>query len=165
MRILFTSLPANVHKGDLMGKIMGLDIGDATVGIAFSDEMKRIALPFENYFRKSIKKDIDYMVELILEKEIEVIVAGMPYNMNGTLGPQGEKTKKFIQTLKKKLDYSDRIQTQIKIVEWDERLTTKAAEQVMIKADVSRKKRKLNIDKIASTFILQGYLDYINGGM
>lgn len=148
-----------------MGKIMGLDIGDASVGIAFSDEMKRIALPFENYFRKSIKKDIDYMVELILEKDIEVIVAGMPYNMNGTLGPQGEKTKKFIQTLKKKLDYSDRIQTQIKIVEWDERLTTKAAEQVMIKADVSRKKRKLNIDKIASTFILQGYLDYINGGM
>ena len=155
----------NVHKGDLMGKIMGLDIGDASVGIAFSDDMKRIALPFENYFRKSIKKDIDYMVELILEKEVELIVAGMPYNMNNTLGPQGEKTKKFIQTLKKKLDYSDRIQTQIKIVEWDERLTTKAAEQVMIKADVSRKKRKLNIDKIASTFILQGYLDYINGGM
>ncbi len=147
-----------------MSKFMGLDIGDATIGIAISDENKIIALPRENYFRKSSKKDIDHMIDLCLEHNIEKIISGMPYNMNGSLGPQGEKTKKFIRLLEKKIKFSDRISLEIELIEWDERLTSIAAEKAMIKADLSREKRKKNIDKIASTFILQGYLDYINGG-
>lgn len=147
-----------------MSKFMGLDIGDATIGIALSDENKIIALPYENYFRKSSKKDIDYLIDLCLEYNVEKIISGMPYNMNGTLGPQGEKTKKFIQSLEKKIKYSDRISINIESLEWDERLTSVAAEKAMLLADLSREKRKKNIDKIASTFILQGYLDYYNGG-
>lgn len=147
-----------------MSKIMGLDIGDATIGISISDENKIIALPNENYFRKSGKKDIDHLIDLCLEYNIEKIVSGMPYNMNGSLGSQGEKTKKFIRLLEKKIKFSVRISLEIELIEWDERLTSIAAEKAMIKADLSREKRKKNIDKIASTFILQGYLDYINGG-
>lgn len=158
-------MPTNVYKGDIMSKIMGLDIGDATVGISISDDKNFIAFPYENYFRIGIKKDITYLIDLILENEIELIVAGMPYNMNGTLGPQGEKTRKFIKVFEKKIHYSTKIEKKVKILEWDERLTSIAAERVMINANLSREKRKKNIDKIASTFILQGYLDYINGGI
>ena len=147
-----------------MSKIMGLDIGDATIGIALSDENKIIALPYENYFRKSSKKDIDHLIDLCLEYNVEKIISGMPFNMNGTLGPQGVKTRKFIHLLEKKIKYSDRISTDIVSLEWDERLTSIAAEKAMLQADLSREKRKKNIDKIASTFILQGYLDYYNGG-
>ncbi|MEA3424018.1 MAG: Holliday junction resolvase RuvX [Bacillota bacterium] len=147
-----------------MSKFMGLDIGDATIGIALSDENKIIALPYENYFRKSSKKDIEYLIDLCLEYDVEKIISGMPFNMNGTLGPQGEKTSKFITSLEKKIKYSDRISTDIETLEWDERLTSIAAEKAMLQADLSREKRKKNIDKIASTFILQGYLDYYNGG-
>ncbi len=147
-----------------MSKFMGLDIGDATIGIALSDENKIIALPYENYFRKSSKKDIDHLIDLCLEYNVEKIISGMPYNMNGTLGPQGEKTRKFIHLLEKKIRYSDRISIDIELLEWDERLTSIAAEKAMLQADLSREKRKKNIDKIASTFILQGYLDYYNGG-
>ncbi|MCD6436102.1 MAG: Holliday junction resolvase RuvX, partial [Clostridiales bacterium] len=99
-----------------------------------------------------------------LEYDVEKIISGMPFNMNGSLGPQGEKTKKFIKALEKKIKYSDRISLNIELIEWDERLTSVAAERTMIQANLSREKRKKNIDKIASTFILQGYLDFYNGG-
>ena len=150
----------------MMKRIMGLDIGDRTIGIAISDERQTIAFPFENYVRTGKKKDIAYLIELIAEKGISRIVAGMPYNMNGTLGQQGEKTVQFIKALRKKIQFTDQLKNEIEIVEWDERLTSKAAERDLIKVDMRREERKKNIDMVAGTLILQSYLDYLkNGGV
>ncbi|MBN4074527.1 Holliday junction resolvase RuvX, partial [bacterium AH-315-E09] len=81
------------------------------------------------------------------------IVIGLPKNMNGSIGPQGEKTLEFANRIKKRF--------RAEVIMWDERLTTKAAERMLIEADVSRKKRKTVIDKVAATYILQGYLDSV----
>jgi len=138
---------------------MGLDVGDRTIGVAISDSLLLTAQGKETIFRESIKKDIDRIVTLIVEYDVTTIVSGLPMNMNGTLGPQGEKTKAFVQKLEKKLQYSDRITTPITHEFWDERLTSVGAERMLIAADMRRDKRKRVIDKVAATLILQGYLD------
>ncbi|MCC5911488.1 MAG: Holliday junction resolvase RuvX [Clostridiaceae bacterium] len=135
-------------------RIMGLDVGDKRTGVALSDLMGWTAQGLETIERVSIKKDITRIVEITEEYKVEKIVVGLPKNMNGTVGPQGEKVMDFVERLKKRVN--------IEIVLWDERLTTVAAEKSLIKADVSRKKRKTVIDKVAATYILQGYLDSIN---
>ena len=140
-------------------RIMGLDVGDKTIGVAISDSLLITAQGKETIFRQSLKQDIDRLVELINEYEVTKIVAGMPYNMNGSLGPQGEKTKQFMDKLEKKLIYSDRIKGKIEIEFWDERMTTLSATRMLIEADMRRDKRKEVVDKLAATLILQGYLD------
>lgn len=140
-------------------RIMGLDVGDRTIGVAISDALLITAQGKETIFRQSLKQDIDRLVDLINEYEVTKIVAGMPYNMNGSLGPQGEKTQQFMDKLEKKLTYSDRIKGKIEIEFWDERLTTLSATRLLIEADVRREKRKDVVDKLAATLILQGYLD------
>ncbi len=142
---------------------MGLDVGDATIGVALSDLLHITAQGRETLRRISIKEDIDRLVDIIVEQDVDKIVVGFPKNMNGTVGPQGEKTLAFSQKLEKKLRYSDRIKNrQIEIIMWDERLTTVAAEKMLISADVSRKKRKDVIDTVAAGYILQGYLDSVS---
>ncbi|GAU76949.1 Holliday junction resolvase RuvX [Fusibacter sp. 3D3] len=143
-------------------RYMGLDVGDRTIGVAISDSLKITAQGKETIFRQSIKQDIDRLVDLILEYEVTRVVSGLPKNMNGTLGPQGEKTQDFIKKLEKKIKYSDRISRDIEIIFWDERLTTIGAQKMLIQADVSRQKRKTVIDKIAAQLILQGYLDSLS---
>lgn len=144
-------------------RYMGLDVGDATIGVALSDLLHITAQGRETLRRISIKEDIDRLVDIIVEQDVDKIVVGFPKNMNGTVGPQGEKTLAFSQKLEKKLRYSDRIKNrQIEIIMWDERLTTVAAEKMLIEADVSRKKRKTVIDTVAAGYILQGYLDSIS---
>lgn len=144
-------------------RYMGLDVGDATIGVALSDLLHITAQGRETLRRISIKEDIDRLVDIIVEQDVDKIVVGLPKNMNGTVGPQGEKTLAFSQKLEKKLRYSDRIKhRQIEIIMWDERLTTVAAEKMLIEADVSRKKRKTVIDTVAAGYILQGYLDSIS---
>ncbi len=138
---------------------MGLDVGDRTIGVAISDALLITAQGKETIFRQSLKQDIDRLIELINEYEVTKIVSGMPYNMNGTIGPQGEKTKQFIDKLEKKLIYSDRISGKIEIEYWDERMTTLSATRMLIDADMRREKRKEVVDKLAATLILQGYLD------
>jgi putative Holliday junction resolvase len=138
---------------------MGLDVGDKTIGVAISDSLLITAQGKETIFRQSLKQDIDRLVELINEYEVTKIVAGMPYNMNGSLGPQGDKTKQFMDKLEKKLIYSDRIKGKIEIEFWDERMTTLSATRMLIEADMRRDKRKEVVDKLAATLILQGYLD------
>lgn len=141
-------------------RIMGLDVGDKTIGIAISDPLFLTAQGRETIFRETIKKDIDRIIELILQEDVHVLVPGLPKNMNGTIGPQGDKTIAFINKLEKKITYSDRLKDfDVKIEYWDERLTTISATKMLIEADVSRKKRKKVIDKVAATYILQGYLD------
>jgi len=140
---------------------MGLDVGDRTIGIAISDGLGITAQPKETIRRVSLKEDIDRLVELILENNIIKIVIGLPLNMNGTLGPQGEKTQGFAQKLEKKLKYSDRmVGKTVEIVFWDERLTTASAQRALIEADVRRENRRHVVDTVAAVFILQNYMDH-----
>lgn len=132
-------------------RIMGLDIGDKTIGVAISDPLGWTAQGIETLIRTDIDGDIDRIEELVRCYGVERIVAGLPRNMNGTIGSQGNKVLEFVKALERRL--------QVEVVMWDERLTTVAAERVLIDADVSRRKRKKVIDKLAATYILQGYLD------
>lgn len=136
----------------LTGRIMGLDIGDKTIGVAVSDLMGMTAQGIKTIKRTSKKNDIEEIKQIIKEKQVNLIVSGIPKNMNGTVGPQGEKVQKFCELIKE--------ETGLEIEFWDERLTTVAAEKTLITADVSRKKRKNVIDMMAAVLILQGYLDF-----
>jgi len=133
-------------------RIMGLDVGDKRIGIAISDLSGTIAQGLTTIKRSSNKKDFERIKQIINEYEVGMIIVGLPKNMNGTLGPQGQKVVRFVEHLKKAFS--------IPIILWDERLTTVEAERVLIeKADISRAKRKEVIDKLAAVLILQNYLD------
>ncbi|NLY67443.1 MAG: Holliday junction resolvase RuvX [Tissierellia bacterium] len=134
-----------------MERIMGLDVGDKTIGVAISDPLLITAQSLMTIRRESYKKDIDSLIEIINKYNIRKIVVGIPKNMNNTIGPQGEKVLDFVDKLKNKVN--------IDIVLEDERLTTVQAEKLLIKSDVKRKNRKKVIDKVAATYILQSYLD------
>ena len=139
-----------------MERIMGLDVGDKTIGVAVSDLLQLTAQGITTIRRESKAKDYGTLEELIKEYDIKKVVVGLPKNMDGTIGPQAEKTIKFAEKLKNKF--------KIELIYEDERLTTKAAEKMLISGDVRRDKRKTIIDKVASTYILQSYLDR-NGRM
>ena len=135
----------------LDGRIMGLDVGDKTIGVAVSDLMGLTAEGVKTIKRVGKKKDIEALKEIIKERQVNKIVSGLPKNMNGTLGPQGEKVIKFCELLEE--------ETGIKIEYWDERLSTVAAERTLIQGNVRRENRKGVIDMVAAVIILQGYLD------
>ncbi len=137
-------------------RIMGLDVGSKTVGIAISDELGWTAQGIKTLKINEEKNQFGFeeIGQLIKEYGITVVVIGMPKNMNGTIGPRGEASQQFAQEIENQFSVST--------VLWDERLTTMAAERVLIEADVSRKKRKKVIDKMAAMIILQGYLDSRN---
>ena len=134
-----------------MTRVMGLDVGDKTIGVALSDPMFLIANPLETIKRKKASLDIYRLVEIINEYDVETIVVGLPKNMNNSIGPQSMKVMSFVDLLKK--------QTDKEIVYQDERMTTLQSERVLIDMDVRRENRKEHIDKIAASFILQTYLD------
>ena len=135
----------------LDGRIMGLDIGDKTIGVAVSDLMGLTAQGVTTIKRVGKKKDIEAIKQIIAEKQVNKIVSGLPKNMNGTVGPQGEKVQKFCELLKE--------ETNLPIEFWDERLSTVAAERSLIEGNVRRENRKQVIDMLAAVIILQGYLD------
>ncbi|MBO3443631.1 MULTISPECIES: Holliday junction resolvase RuvX [Clostridia] len=135
----------------LDGRIMGLDVGDKTIGVAVSDLMGLTAQGVKTVKRIGKKKDIEELKSIIKERQVNKIVSGLPKNMNGTLGPQGEKVIKFCELLEE--------ETGIKIEYWDERLSTVAAERTLIQGNVRRENRKSVIDMVAAVIILQGYLD------
>jgi putative Holliday junction resolvase len=135
-------------------RFMGLDFGDKRIGIAVSDEQGLIAMPKDTLHREAARKDIDRLAELANEEGVGEILVGMPISMDGSHGPQARKVMKFVQML------SERVE--IPVVPWDERLTTVAAERILIEADVSRSRRRRVIDKVAAAYMLQSYLDYRN---
>ena len=135
----------------LDGRIMGLDIGDKTIGVAVSDLMGLTAQGVTTIKRIGKKKDIEAIKQIIAEKQVNKIVSGLPKNMNGTVGTQGEKVQKFCELLKE--------ETNLPIEFWDERLSTVAAERSLIEGNVRRENRKKVIDMLAAVIILQGYLD------
>lgn len=132
-------------------RILGLDYGDRKIGVAISDAFGWTAQGVEVIDRKRTK-DVDARIaELIRELEVTEIVIGLPKNMNGSVGPRGQLSMEFAESLKESV--------QLPVHLWDERLTTVSAERTLIEADVSRKKRKLVVDKMAASLILQNYLD------
>ena len=137
-------------------RIMGLDYGSKTVGVAMSDPLGITAQAVETIWRKDenkLRKTCARIEELISEYEVERIVLGLPKHMNNDLGERAEKAFAFGEMVKRR--------TGLEVVMWDERLTTVEAERTLIENNVRRENRKQYIDKIAAVFILQGYLDSI----
>ncbi len=130
---------------------LGIDFGDARIGLAISDPIGFFASGLETYKRVNLEKDLEHIKNLIKEKDVKTIVVGLPLNMDGSEGIRVEKTKEFCENLK---DLAG-----VNIVYVDERLTTVQAEKMLIEQDVRREDRKKVIDKVAATIILQSYLD------
>lgn len=137
-------------------RIIGLDFGSKTVGVAFSDELLITAQGIEIVRRKSenkLRQTLARIEELIKEYNVEKIVLGFPKNMNNSEGERCEKTLEFKEMLERR--------TGLTVELWDERLTTVAADNLMMEAGIRRENRKEYVDQIAASFILQGYLDYL----
>ncbi|MCI8923909.1 MAG: Holliday junction resolvase RuvX [Lachnospiraceae bacterium] len=136
-------------------RIMGLDFGSKTVGVAISDPLFITAQGIEIIRRKDenkLRQTLARIEELIQEYEVEEIVLGLPKNMNDTAGPRAVITMEFKEKLERR--------TGLMVHTWDERLTTVAADKAMMEAGIRRENRKEYVDKIAAVFILQGFLDY-----
>lgn len=138
-------------------RIMGLDFGSKTVGVAVSDALFITAQGIEIVRREQenkLRRTLARIEELISEYEVDKLVLGLPKNMDGSLGERAEKTMEFKAMLERR--------TGLEVILWDERLTTVAADRLMMEAGVRREDRKKYVDSIAATFILQGYLDNLS---
>jgi putative Holliday junction resolvase len=140
----------------LTKKIMGLDVGSKTVGIAISDLMGWTAQGLDTLRINENENElgIDKLVQIVKRENVGTVVIGLPKNMNNSIGFRGEASLQYKEQLQEALP-------SLEIIMWDERLSTMAAERSLLEADVSRRKRKKVIDKMAAVFILQGYLDSI----
>ena len=132
-------------------RILALDPGTKRIGVAVSDEMGWIAQPLETFERRSLEVDVAHIQALVQQHDVREVLMGMPFRLNGRVGPEAESVQRFIETLEQALN--------IPIVAWDERLTSKSAEDLLIEANVSRKKRKGAVDRVAAALLLQSYLE------
>lgn len=132
-------------------RLMGLDLGTKTIGVATSDLTRQIATPIEVIARKKFTEDATRLLEIARRENIGLFVLGLPVNMDGSEGPRAQSTRAFARNLARLTD--------IPIVFWDERLSTAAVERMLIQADASRAKRDQVIDKLAAAWLLQSALD------
>ena len=132
-------------------RIMALDVGSKRIGVALSDPLKITAQGLQTFQRTALEEDVKGLWQLIDEHEVSQLVVGLPKNMDGTQGFQSQYSLDFKAMLEEEL--------KLPVIMLDERLTTRMAHNTMLQADMSRKKRKQNVDKIAATIILQSYLD------
>ncbi|WP_296975243.1 Holliday junction resolvase RuvX [Thermobacillus sp. ZCTH02-B1] len=132
-------------------RIMALDLGDRRIGVAVSDELGWTAQGVGVITRHRDGRELEEIERIVREREVGEIVVGLPRNMDGSIGPRGEICIAFAEMLRGRL--------QLPVHLWDERLTTAAAERTLLEADVSRRKRRQVVDKLAATLILQHYLD------
>ena len=135
------------------GRLIGLDLGSKTIGVAMSDLGRLIASPYKTITREKFRKDCENIGSIIEHQQIAGIILGYPINMDGTFGPRAQSTRQFAVSLIDELG--------ITLSLWDERLSTLAVTRTMIEADLSRARQKQVVDKIAAAFILQGALDYL----
>jgi len=133
------------------GKILGLDLGTKTIGVAVSDAMRYAATPLETIKRTKFTQDAERLIALVRENQAVAIVLGLPLNMDGSEGPRVQSTRAFARNLLQKID--------LPIAFWDERLSTSAVTRMMIEADLRRDRRAEIVDKLAASYILQGLLD------
>ncbi|WP_299982510.1 Holliday junction resolvase RuvX [uncultured Ruegeria sp.] len=134
-----------------MSALMGLDLGEKTIGVSVSDRMRGVATPLETVRRKKFTLDSARLIEIVTDREIGGIVLGLPLNMDGSEGPRCQSTRAFARNLMRL--------TELPIGFWDERLSTVAAEKALLEADTTRKRRGQVIDHVAAGYILQGALD------
>ncbi len=135
-------------------RILGLDVGDRHIGIAVSDSLGITAQGLKTIDRKETGQTIAELKLIIEEYDVESIVVGLPKMLNGTTGVQGEKVISFVDEIKREIP--------LPVILWDERMSTVIAERLLVRADMSRKRRKGLRDKIAASIILQGYLDNLS---
>lgn len=133
------------------GKLLGLDLGTKTIGVAVSDGLRFTATPLETIQRTKFTADAVRLLTLIEENAIVALVLGLPLNMDGSEGPRAQSTRTFARNLSQK--------TPLPILFWDERLSTSAVTRMLIEADTRRDKRAEVVDKLAASYILQGFLD------
>lgn len=133
------------------GRLLGLDVGETTIGLALSDILRSIASPFSTIERKKFTKDVEQLKTIISAQKICGLVIGYPINMDGSLGGRTQSVRTFVSNISKQIE--------LPMLLWDERLSTMAVEKMMIEADMSRKRRAELVDKLAASYILQGYLD------
>jgi len=132
-------------------RIMSLDLGSKTIGVALSDELTITAQVLTSIHRTALAKDLEAILRLVEDHQVEELVIGLPINMDGSRGGAVDKVETFIEHLSARLT--------IKIIPWDERLSTVAAERILLEGDLSRAKRRKVIDRLSAAIILQGYLD------
>lgn len=138
------------------GKLLGLDLGTKTIGVAISDGMRYSATPLETIKRTKFTEDANRLLELIAKNNIVGLVLGFPLNMDGSEGPRVQSTRAFARNLAQK--------TPLPIAFWDERLSTAAVTRTLLEADVRRDKRAEVVDKLAASYILQGALERLRRG-
>ncbi len=136
-------------------RILALDHGTKRIGVAVSDELQMIAQPVEYIPAAPSEAFLMRVQELIDSKEVELILVGMPRNMDGSYGPAAQKVQEFVEELRSALSVSIRL--------WDERLTSAQANRILIQGNVRRDKRKEKVDKMAAAILLQSYLDSLGG--
>jgi putative Holliday junction resolvase len=132
-------------------RYLGLDVGDVRIGVALSDETTTLASGLLTLPRVGPRKDVRAVAALVREHDVGEVVVGMPYRLDGSLGPQGEKVTAFVESLRRALE--------VPVATWDERLTSVAADELLAEAGVRRRDRKARIDRAAAELILQGYID------
>ena len=132
-------------------RLLGLDLGTKTIGLALSDISRTVATPLETIKRTKFTKDAERLLKLCEEHNVAALVIGLPLNLDGSQGPRAQATRAFVRNLAGKTD--------LLLAFWDERLSTVAVERTLLEADTSRKRRAEVIDKMAAAFILQGALD------
>ena len=152
--MILTKIDDLLDVKSLGQRIMGMDLGDKTIGISMSDVSWIIANPITVIQRTSYHADIQAIVKYIEDYQVCAIVMGLPRNMNGSYGPQADKMNAFALQLREK--------TSAFVVLWDERLSTVAVTRTLLSADMSRARRAKVVDKLAAAFILQGALDYLS---
>lgn len=135
-------------------KVLGLDIGEKRIGIAVSDELGYTAQGKKVLHRRGIDDDIEAIKKLVVAEKVSKIVVGLPKNMDGSLGDGAHKILTFVNKMEGSLS--------VPVILWDERWTTSEATRVLLQADLSRKKRRKVVDKVAAVLILQGYLDSLD---
>lgn len=148
-----TELKENLGSGQ---RLLGLDVGTKTLGLAISDRSLSIATPLETRKRTRFTADAEYLRGLIAERNVGGLVIGLPVSMDGTEGPRCQSVRQFAANLLKAID--------IDVAFWDERLSTAAVERTLIEADLSRRRRAQVVDKLAAAYILQGALDRLRLG-
>ena len=132
-------------------RVLGLDVGDTTIGLALSDGMRTIATPLETISRTKFLKDVAALQTVIAKHKIGGLIIGYPINMDGSEGPRTQSTRTFCSNISKHIA--------LPMLFWDERMSTMAANRVMLEADLSRERRAQLVDKLAASYMLQGYLD------
>jgi putative Holliday junction resolvase len=135
-----------------MRALIGLDLGEKTIGVAVTDSFLSVATPLETVRRKKFGMDAARLGEIIAGRKIGGVILGLPFNMDGSEGPRCQSTRAFARNF-------DRLHPDLPIGYWDERLSTVAAERALLEADTSRKRRAEVIDHVAAGYILQGVLD------